>query len=150
MPLVQVGAIPPQLNPTVMETLETHVGPQVHPSKSVQATSQSTAGDFAPSVQVLLAQNVEVQSVEPRHLFPRTHLAGHTVPPQSTSVSSWFLVASVHVASVIGVGPVGRVRVVHVPLVHVVPLTQSVAARQVFPIAHLGHVVPPQSIADSP
>src|SRR5437899_8130569 len=63
-------------------------------------------------------------------------LAGAQVPPQSTSVSFWFLTASPQVG-------VWQMLVVHTLLV------QSPPTKHVAPLAHPPHIEPPQSTAVS-
>src|SRR5690242_10328419 len=76
------------------------------------------------------------QSALTAHVFPSGHLV-HTRPPQSMSLSSWFLIPSLHV----GFG-------LQTPLPQIADW-QSLAAAHVFPSAHLGQCVPPQSTSVS-
>src|SRR5436190_2129571 len=70
--------------------------------------------------------------------FPPTSQRMHFFPPQSTSVSSVFLSASLHVCTT-----------THTPFVQP-PLTQSPPPLQVLPLPHrLQPFVPPQSTSDS-
>jgi len=71
------------------------------------------------------------------HPLPTTHfLVGAQIPPQSTSVSFWFLVLSLQVAA-------WQMLVVHTLLV------QSVPAEQPLPVPHPLHMLPPQSVSVS-
>src|SRR5437762_379733 len=74
----------------------------------------------------------DTQSPLTAHIFCDAHL-GQVSPPQSTSVSSWFLTPSVQVGAV-----------PHTLLVQAPPV-QSVGALHIRPFAHFGQIFPPQS-----
>src|SRR5215831_4403894 len=74
------------------------------------------------------------QSVGIMHIFPDEHF-GHT-PPQSTSVSFWFRIPSVHEGAAL-----------HTLLVQML-LWQSPAPMHFLPFRHFGHT-PPQSTSVS-
>jgi hypothetical protein len=91
---------------------------------------------MAAGWQTLITQLALWQSVDAMHPWPFAHFfAGWQLPPQSTSVSFWFFTMSLHVG------------VWHVTLQTL--LVQSVPTRQVWPLAHVGHAAPPQSMAVS-
>jgi len=96
--------------------------------------SEQVGALHEPPVQTPLAQSLANEQIL---LVP--HRAQAVVPPQSVSVSPWFLTPSPHVAAWQRVGaapPQTRLR-------------QSVAAVQVFPLAHPPQVPPPQSTSVS-
>jgi hypothetical protein len=86
------------------------------------------------------------QSESLAHLDPVRH-GSHSVPPQSTSVSSAFFAWSVQVGAwhLSGaVPPSAPASLAHTPL------TQSPGTAHSFPSAHPAHPVPPQSTSLSP
>ena len=72
----------------------------VHPSTSVQVMAQAFRAVLAWSVAEHFpsTQNPSAQSEAKVQIFPTLHLNEQSAPPQSTSVSSWFLIKSLHVA----------------------------------------------------
>jgi hypothetical protein len=86
---------------------------------------------------MLFTQLALTQSVEAMHPLVSAHfLAGAQMPPQSTSVSFWFLTLSAHVG-------VWQTLVVHTLLV------QSPPAEHAFPLPQPPHIEPPQSTSVS-
>src|SRR3989442_83566 len=81
------------------------------------------------------------------HTFATAHF-GHVPPPQSTSVSLAFLIASLQVGPAAMSTPPSVKPPLHTLLVQVPP-AQSVPIKHIFPSAHVGHVPPPQSTSVS-
>jgi hypothetical protein len=123
-----------------------HLGHIVEPPQSTPVSPPF----LTPSLHVATAQTLPVQtplkqSRATRQRLPSAHglqMCAMLVPPQSTSVSVEFWIPSLQVGA----------SATHVMLAwSQLPFTQSVEAVQVWPSAHLGHIVePPQSTPVSP
>jgi hypothetical protein len=84
--------------------------------------------------QVIATQLALLQSPLTMHILPFPHVfAGAQDPPQSTSVSLPFFSASLHDGAVHTCVAAGQI-----------PLAQSAGVAHIRPVAHGGHVPPPQ------
>src|SRR3989344_9130860 len=83
-----------------------------------------------------------LQSAEVRQRFPLSHFTAQ-VPPQSISVSPWFLMPSLQD------GPAAVTFSVQILFIQE-ELAQSAEVRHAFPNEHFVLQIPPQSTSDSP